>query len=414
MSQVTTLVASVLIARELGPGAFGAYAFCLALAMVVSDIPGSGLDMSAVRVSAGTWARSPGRARSALAVTASTKAGFGLSVAAFGLLAGDWLAADALGQPHLALPLKIAALAALPLGLNESMLAILQTQERFGRMLALQVAIAAFKLVPVIALIAAGALTLDRALAVFLLVAYGSSCVSGLAAWQVARGPLKDGLAAAHELFALGRWLIPATVLGAVITNLDVVALTHLAGPEATGLYSSARNLAVPIGVVGAAVGTVLLPRLGRMQGEGPIGSHVRNLMLRIACVTALVELVILFLAPILIPVVYGSEYASAVPIFQVLALAYGLQVAAWPLVAALITMDRPDVVAKVAICVLGLMVIGYAWATPTFGALGTAGVLLAGCVVGLAFYWRIASRLLRTERSGSRVEAVLIPATGN
>jgi len=187
LSQVTTLVASVLIARELGPGAFGAYAFCLALAMVVSDIPGSGLDMSAVRVSAGTWARSPGRARSALAVTASTKAGFGLSVAAFGLLAGDWLAADALGQPHLALPLKIAALAALPLGLNESMLAILQTQERFGRMLALQVAIAAFKLVPVIALIAAGALTLDRALAVFLLVAYGSSCVSGLAAWQVAR-----------------------------------------------------------------------------------------------------------------------------------------------------------------------------------------------------------------------------------
>lgn len=407
LSQGATLVASVLIARELGPGSFGAYAFCLALAMVLSDIPGSGLDISAVRVSAGNWAWSPGRARSALAVTASTKAGFGLTVSAFGLLAGDWLAADALGQPHLTMPLKIAALAALPLGLSESMMAILQTRERFGRMLALNVAIAALKLLPVIVLIVAGLLTLDRAFAVFLLVAYGSCCLSGLAAWQAVRGPLKDGLAAVRELFLFGRWLIPTTVLGAVTTNLDVVLLSHLAGPEATGLYSSARNLAVPIGVVGAAVGIVLIPRLGRMRGEEPIGAYVRGLTLRIACATALFELVVLFLAPILMSVVYGSQYAQAVAVFQILALAYGLQVTTWPLVAALITLDRPDVVAKVAIGLLGLMLIGYGWATPTFGAVGTAWVLFAGCVLCLAVYWPIVSRLLRGGDMAPRVESM-------
>ncbi|HEX2184073.1 MAG TPA: hypothetical protein VHN78_01035, partial [Chloroflexota bacterium] len=74
-------------ARALGPEAFGLYAFAILTAALLSEIPGAGLDLSAVRSAAGHWTTDAARARRIMVAAGGIKLSCGLALAGIGILA---------------------------------------------------------------------------------------------------------------------------------------------------------------------------------------------------------------------------------------------------------------------------------------------------------------------------------------
>jgi O-antigen/teichoic acid export membrane protein len=277
--------------------------------------------------------------------------------------------------------------------MTEYMLATLQAGERFGRMLFVSLATAALKLGPVAALWAVGGLSLSRALALFVVAAYAGLLLSALASWRMWAGAIRHGRDTLRGLFTFSRWLIGAMLLGALTSNLDVLALTYLAGAAPAGLYNAGRTLTLPLAFAGGALGAVLLPRLSSMMDRARVGRSVRRMTLAAAGGGAVAVLALAGAAPLLLRLVYGAQYDGAVPIFQILTLAYGIQLITWPGLTMLLVLDRPDIIAGLSLGALCATALGYALVVPALGAAGAAWVFCGGCGLLFAAYIAVGRR---------------------
>jgi O-antigen/teichoic acid export membrane protein len=391
-TQVAGFLTAVLVARALGPEGFGVYSLMLISATLLAQLPGPGADMSAVRVSARYRTQCPERAREVLLVAALTKAMASLGLALLIVLLAGPLAA-LFQNPASATALRCAALSAFALGMTEYMLATLQAEQRFGRMLGVSLATAALELGPIVALRAAGALSLPIALALFVAAAYAGLLLSALASWRMWAAPLRNIAATIRELLDFSRWLVGAMLLGALTSNLDVLALTYLAGAASAGLYNAGRTLTLPLAFAGGALGAVLLPRLSGLASSAQIGRVTRAVTLAAAGGAAIAVLALVGAAPLLLRLMYGAQYAGAVPIFQILTLAYGVQLITWPALTMLLVWDRPDIIAVLSLAVLCVTALGYALVVPMLGASGAAWVFCAGCILLLVAYLVVGQR---------------------
>jgi O-antigen/teichoic acid export membrane protein len=411
--QAAGVLAAVVAARVLGPEAFGQYSFALVAALLMAQFPGTGLDIAVVRASAGLRVASPERARGVLLVAGGGKLALGACVALAALAVTAPGAAHNESLAGLARPLRAAALAALGLAATEFGVAALQAHERFDRILTGSLATAALRLLPILTLALAGALSLENALAAFVATTFAGAAVIVWLAWVTWRGPLAIDRPALLELFGSARWLVAATLLGVVTSNLDVLLLTRVSGAAAGGVYASGRALALPLALLGSALGTVLLPRLSRLPAHA-IGAFVRAITVRVALGSLALGAIVLAGAPFAVRLVYGEPYAAAVPVLQLLAAAFLLQAVSWPAVAAVMALDRPQAITAVSAGMLLFVAAGYALAMPSYGATGAAWVYLAGCAACLPIYAFLAARLLRAavERLGP-ARTGITPAKG-
>lgn len=402
--QVAGFLAAILVARALGPSGFGSYSLALTIALILATVPGGGLDLAVVRVSARHWAGQPGRARDVLLAGGVIRAGAALLLTLAGLAAA-WTLNDPLALPALALPVACAALAGFAIAMGDYILAALQARERFGRMFALNLAGAALKLLPVVALAALGALTLPLALLAFLLAVFLAAGVGVLLTRNGWGGPARWDRAAAGELLHCSRWLMLTATLGVLTAGVDVVALTHVAGTEIAGIYTSARTLSLPMTIAGGTVGAVLLPRLTRLVARVDLYREARAVGLRVAALAALAAAALMGVAPMAVLLVFGGAYADTVAVFQLLVAACAVEIATWPALVVLLALDRAELTAGLSLVVLLVTLGGVMLAAPGFGAAGAATVvLISRVIVGLlylAFVW--GARPARATADGSR-----------
>lgn len=395
IGQIAGFAVAAVVANELGPEAFGLYAFMQAMGLLLAGLPGAGLDMATVRLCARDWEQQPDRARGMMVVAGSSKAVCALAMLLLGLALADVVLGQVLQRPDLVLPLRFAALGALALAMTEFMLAALQTQERFGQMFLVNVATTVIKVVPIVVLFYFDALTLWAAMLTFVGAAYASLIFSAFASWHVWRGTAEWNWNTLVELFVFSRWLILNTLLGLLTISVDIVALTLLAGPEETGMYSASRMLALPLSIAANAVGMVLLPKLSRLETRHAVGQYVWFITPPVMAASGIIGAVAFFIAPVVVPLVYGNEYLAAIPVFQMLALAACIQIIVWPFLAGLMVLDRPDTVALLSFVVLAMTTAGYILVTPTFGAVGAAWVLFLSFVVICVPYFLLMARFL-------------------
>lgn len=401
VGQAAGVLTAVIAARVLGPEAFGLYSVGLVATVLLAQFPGSGLDMTAVRLSARDRDDAPERARGTLVLAARVKCGLGALIAVVGLLVINAPAWQVIARPELAAPLRAAVLAAVALAATEYAIAALQVYERFGRILSVSIVIAVLKFMPIVALAMLGHLTLARALIAFVLATYLGGAASLFAARSAFHKPRVWDNTTVRQVFGFGRWLVLATLLGALTSSLDVLMLSYLVGAKATGIYASGRTLALPIALAGAAVGAVLLPRLSRMPRE-QIGSYVGAVGARVALGCVMVGIVLVVAAPFGIAMLYGPDYGGAVAPFRWLAVAYLAQVLTWPPLTVLMVYDRPDLLVLLSVIMLVFVTVGYVLVAPVWGATGVAMVYCAGCVLMIAPHVVLARRLMRQTTSNT------------
>ncbi len=381
------LVASLLIARALGPADFGTYAVLAASVAVIAGLAEGGLTEAAVlRVSA-VWpadasaAKERGRAffwlRLGLAVVV-----VGLGCVVAGPLSQTVLNVDA-GLLRWAL-LGIVATAA-----SGAVSALLQATLAWRRMSALTLVNTGLTAALAMALALVGRLDL---LAALIVLGIGTSGVSFLvgrsmlpAGWGLRAPSLTELRSEAAHLVRTGRWLWLAGVLAMLTANAEVLLLNRQAAVSLVGAYALALNLATKADVVNTSLYTVLLPGVGGLRDRGAVATYLRRGFLR----GTLIGLGLLLLIPVsepLIVLIYGAEFAPAVVFFRLLLGVMVFDVLLTPVLLLPLAYRRAPVLAAAdAVRAITLVVVA-AGTIPAYGAIGAIVARLAARVAGAVF----------------------------
>jgi O-antigen/teichoic acid export membrane protein len=377
------LVASLVVARALGPADYGVYAVLAATVGIVGALAEGGLSEAAVlRIAPARADAARPRAQSFFWLRLGVAA---LVIGALCLAAAP-LAREVLHISDDGTLTRWALLGIVATACSGGVSVLLQAKGRFGQMSTLTLFNTGLTALLAVLLALTGQLHLLSALVV---LGIGTSMASFVLGYRVLgmrlRLPrLRDVRGEARELFRIGRWLWLASVLAMLAGNLDVLIVNLFVLPETVGAYALAVNLASKANVVNHSLYTVLLPGVAQLGDPAGVRAYLRRALVRSGAI-ALGLAVCVPLAEPFVLLVYGSQFAAAVRLLQLLLGVVIFDVLATPVVLLPLAFGRPRQMAA-ADSVRALTLTGMCFAlVPAFGAVGAVAARLAARVAGAA-----------------------------
>jgi O-antigen/teichoic acid export membrane protein len=176
-------------------------------------------------------------------------------------------------------------------------------------------------------------------------------------------------------------------VLSALYFRIDIFLVELWQGTAAVALYNAVFRLVEALRLFPAAVLAVTLPELCRASDRRPLV----QVSLAVTLVAAVSSVALWLASGWLIPMVYGVDYAGAVPAFRILVLSFPLLSLNYALTHQLIGWDGERIYAAICAAALvvnvalnarlipALSIDGAAWAT-----FGTEAFLTAACLLAL------------------------------
>lgn len=380
-------VASILIARSLGPEDFAVFAVLAATSGVAGAIADLGLSDAGVKRVAEVWPRDPGEASTRGSVFFWLRASVSTLVVIVGCLLAVPLSTYVLrvGDPFL---LVLALVGVLATALSGAVASLLQASRHFRGVTAVMLVNSGLTAVLAVVLVATGALNLVTALVI---LGIGTSVATFGLGRRLLPAPLTirmPGLPAlrseGNRLFSFGLWLWIGGVFAALAAQLDLFLVKHSIEPATVGFYALALSLASKAEVANHSLYTVLLPSASSLAGRGAVHAYLSRGLIR-SVLLALILLPLFPLAGPLIELFYGRAFSPAAPIFQLLLGVALLELFATPLQLLVFALDRPQAVAAAEAARAGTLGVAGLWLIPLLGPVGAVGARFASRVVGLA-----------------------------
>jgi O-antigen/teichoic acid export membrane protein len=382
-------LASILIARGLGPQGYGSYAVLMATVAILMTLSDFGLTPAAVRFLAQTG-DVPSEQRRVMAVYAVLKGGAVAAILVTVLVAAPWLSGPALSRPDLDTLLRLAALLLLSSALMSFVMTLFQGMRRFREYSSLQPLNPAATLLAIALLAVWGRLNV----ASVILVSVAAPFVPFLVGVIIARRRniplpgLPDFDLSGHwrTLVRFSKWLWISSLFAIVASRLDLLLLNRFSQPEQVGAYALALGLATKLAVVNGSLITVLLPTVSAFRSRGEFTRFARTNVRRSLMLATLLLLAGLPLAQPLILGIYGESYAASTGIFRVLLFVVAVELAATPFVLFAYPLDLPKALAAGEMVKTALLGVAGVLLVPVFGPTGMAVAKLIAVVAGTSF----------------------------
>ena len=397
----TAALATVIVARLLGPEGMGAYAIAVGFLLFLTTFGTLGLESGiAYRVSSGVWA--PRRAWAETQVAALL---LGLLGAATGIGAA-FLVPSAFRGVSLSLVVVLAF--ALPFVLSwvyATAVALASDRYEVAVLPSLGRAVA-----PLVGVAALGA-AFGRTGAVAALVA--ASVVAAVVALLAIPRRLAAGSGDGGGLRAAGTFGLRtygANVLQFLSYRLDLFVLNAVAAGAVVGRYSVAAAVTSLVWLLPRALSTVLLPRLAALSAAGLEERESRDVVeaksVRHATLLVAASALLLALAIVpLVPLVYGRDFAPAIGLALVLLPGAALLGIANVLMTTVVGRGRPGYSLAGALVSTPVTVALYVLVIPPFGARGAA----VASTVSYALSFVLSTYFFR-RATGVRVTSCLVP----
>jgi O-antigen/teichoic acid export membrane protein len=370
---VAGAIASIFIARLLGPEGSGQFVVISSLFFTLLALGTLGIDQGvAWQLGARRW-----HPASALVTAAAAALALGLVCGAAGMAA--WAVARSTAFAGIEAPVALLASAALPpaLLLTFFMQAAIASQ-RYEAAFAIGLAQSSAYAVGVSGLTAAFAI--EGAAAGLLVSQLAGASVALVWGRSVLRGAgpgdARPDPARLRTAFSFGGRLWVANASAIFIYRFDVFLLNAYAGGSEAGYYAVAIAATTALGVLPAALGNVLFPRLASLSTDNGGATRretedqaIRHTLLLLACTSAMLAVTL----PLLLEPVFGAEFAPAlVPALILIpgAAALGL---ATTLYVALAGRGHPEYAMRVALVITPLAVGAYFLLVPALEAEGAA-----------------------------------------
>jgi O-antigen/teichoic acid export membrane protein len=379
-------VASLVIARALGPGDFGVFAVLAATVGIVGGLAEGGLTEAAVLRISAVWTSHHETALHRAMAFFWLRLGLAAVVVAAGCLLAGVVSHQVLNVDEGLL--RWALLGIVVTAASGGVSAMLQATGAFGRMSSLTLANTG--LTAVLALVLAVTQRLDL-LAALVVLGIGTSVVTFALGWRLLpRGwtlrlpSLSQLHTEAQELVRTGRWLWLASAFAMLTANAEVLLLNRWAALPLVGAYALALNLASKADVVNHSLYTVLLPGVSTLHERAALSGYARRGLLR----SGLIAIGLLLLIPLADPfivLVYGADFAPAVTFFRLLLGVMILDVLLTPFLLLPLAYRQPRLLAAADAARAITLVIVAVVAIPLYGAFGAVAARLAARLAGAA-----------------------------
>ena len=148
---------------------------------------------------------------------------------------------------------------------------------------------------------------------------WGGSWLRGNWQWLKEHGREIFGFLAYNDLGAL--W-------GMIPKQLDIIILGYFRGPTEVGYYKLAKTISSRVGYLVGPLQSVVYPDLARLWGIGDrlrFWRKVKHLAWKVGAPLGLLILAAIACVPLILPVIFGLSFNSAVPATQILFIGYGL-----------------------------------------------------------------------------------------
>jgi O-antigen/teichoic acid export membrane protein len=378
------LVASLIIARALGPADFGVYAVLAATVGIVGSLGEGGLTESAVLRISAVWPASPTQAAQRARAFWWLRLGVAAAVVGLGCLLAPQIATYVLHVDDGLL--RWALLGIVVTAASGGVSAMLQATGAFGRMSSLTLLNTG--LTAALALILAVLGWLDL-LAALIVLGIGTSVASFAlgrsllpTGWGLKPPTARDLHDEARRLFRTGRWLWLASLFAMLTANAEVLLLNRWAALPLVGAYALALNLATKADVVNTSLYTVLLPGVAVLDQRAKVAAYIRRGLVR----SGLIALGLAALIPVsepLIVLVYGASFAEAAVFFRLLVLVAIFDVLVTPLLLLPLAYRRPRVLAAADVVRAITLVVVALGLIPAYGAAGAIAARFLARVAG-------------------------------
>lgn len=376
---VSGLVTGPIVARALGAegrGELAAIVAVLTLAPLVLDL---GLPSWLARE------RARGKSRAELL-------GAALPLAALGSIIGMASAlplSHVLGndRPAVEAFIRVGLLMAPLLVIPATLAGLAMGDSRWGLVSATRIMASALPLVAIVLLTVSRRLTVETAAAAYLV----SLILAGLPLLRVCRGMQALVFSARRTwnalIFAAKSWLI-AIALGSN-QRLDQVLMAALVPSKELGLYAVAVTITqLSYGLIGA-VAHGLFPTVAAGGDRRLVPRSCRITL----CIVAAMALVFLLAAPFMVPFVFGSPFASAVPMVTILLAASVPRAVSLMLDSAFTAIGDPGAALRAELIGFAITVPALVLFLSSTGGRGAAVISFCAYSVQLAFQLRMAQR---------------------
>jgi len=392
--RISRLMATIVLARQLSPQDFGMAAVVLTVYEFVALFTRNGITAKVVQAS-----------RSEVHAVAETAYWLTWIICA-GLLAVQLLialpVAWAYGDPRLALPIALMGLIYLATPLCNVQCAFLQREGRLGR----------------IALAGGLQVTADNLLTALF-------AISGMGMWAIVLPKLlvapiwvvinrsghrwrpasswRPVLAGWQDIARFSRSVIGVEVMTTIQANIDNLMVGYFLGIEALGIYYFAFNagIGITLGLVNA-FGVAVYPHLCQVRGDRTqLIARYRGSLRTLGVIVVPLVLLQVLLAPIYVPIVFGSHWVAAVPVLMIICLSVLPRPFASTCSQLLKAVGRPDIELRWQIALTLLLITGLAIGSQ-FGILGFAVAVLAIQTAVLTAYCLRAPRPFVCQRKAA------------
>lgn len=391
-------VASVLVARALGPAALGVFAVLGASIAIVGMVADLGLTVTEVKRVAAVWPQRPESAHQRGHIASWLRVGASFLFFLVAALLAVPIANQLLGLsdiPNAPFLFILAMAGMVAVTLSGIVSTILQATNHFGRLSTMNLVNAGLTTILAILLVVMGQLNLVTALLILGIgtslatMAIGYRLLPGR--WSLWRLPsFKDLSQEGGTLFRFSRWLWIANLFAVIVLQLDVIMVNRLTTVAAAGLYALALNLARKADVVNHSLYTALLPTASSLTNPKAIRSYLRHSMKR----SGLIALGILLLMPLVEPFIrifYGEAYVAAAGLLQLLLLMVIIDAFATPIILLVFPLERPKLYAASSALQAIVLLVLAAWLIPLIGTPGAAVAKIVARVAGFVLvFWRL------------------------
>lgn len=209
---------------------------------------------------------------------------------------------------------------------------------------------------------------------------------------NVRRAPLGGAVRSAARYY-------PSQLLDVGSLRLDQVVVLPVIGPEQAGFHSIAIAVGTPLLAVGHAVGTAAFRHVAAAQADRE--ELTRSLVRGALVLTLLLALLSAAAMPLMLPLVFGSQFSQAVLPAVLVTFAAPALTANYVAGQCFAAAQQAGRMTFVSASVISVVLVGVLLAGPIWGAAGTASAFLLGQWSGTA----VAFRAIRTPGgSGSGI----------
>jgi O-antigen/teichoic acid export membrane protein len=205
-----------------------------------------------------------------------------------------------------------------------------------------------------------------------------------------------------RQMFSFNKWISLYQAITLIGGRLDVAFVGGLSDATALGLYGAASKVAAVISAVAGSYMSVLLSEMSASVSDQTLQRKYRHSILMVIAIVAGIALLAALAQPVVV-LLFGSGFASAASVLQIMCIGLVFTVLSYPLNASFFARNKSAVFPVVSVISMGAFIVANIYLVPLHAAHGAAmAFALSGAVafsISLAFFLR---GRMETKHNGS------------